>query len=243
LIKLIYLYVQAVAARIKRHFRKNNLSWFCSDYHFGHAAIIGYCDRPFRNVKSMDRFLLFQWNCYIGPKDTVYFLGDFALNRQALSTIGPKLNGRKFLVSGNHDKTFLKKESKNKNAAGDINKAVAAGWTVTQKIELGAVRDGEELRIIMTHLPPKHIELTAYDQRFLNERIDHDPKALHLHGHLHGKYTKKGNAIDVGWDSFRRPVTLKEIMNVFQDERQYIASPIEAFNNWRRENEKDKNAS
>jgi len=232
--RLISLYLKAIIARIKRIRRKNKRSHFTSDLHFGHANVILYCDRPFKNTKQMDKFLIFQWNCYVAPQDEVYVLGDFALNRNALSVIGPKLNGKKFLISGNHDKTFLKRDSKNKHAAADTKKAVDAGWVVTQQIEVETMGG---LKIIMTHLPPKKEGMTQYDERYMNERIDPDEKALHLHGHLHGKYRKRGNLIDVGWDAWQRPITMKEVIDVFHDDELYIASPLENFNKKRQQSE------
>lgn len=225
--RLIQLYLEAIVARVKRYFRKKPLTWLTSDLHFGHRNVIIYCKRPFHSVEQMDRFLVFQWNCFIAPQDTVYCLGDFALNRQRLSVTGSKLNGKRFLVSGNHDKTFLKKESQNKNAHGDIKKAVDAGWTVTQQIELGAVKDGKDLRIVMTHLPPTYGDgPEAYDARYMNERIARDPDALHLHGHLHGRYVKRDNMIDCGWDVKQRPLTFKEVMETYEDSRQFIPSRL-----------------
>ena len=227
--RLVLLYIKAFAARINRHFRKKSVHWFISDLHFSHQNVINYCKRPFSNKEQMDAFLIFQWNCYIDPQDTVYCLGDFSLNRHALSIIGPKLNGRKFLVSGNHDKTFLKKESSNKKVANELNRATAAGWTVTQKIELGALRNGEELAIIMTHLPPVGPNASSHDTRYLNERIEHNPKALHLHGHLHGRYIKSGNMLDCGWDVLQRPITFKEIMSTYESTKEFIPSHLTEF--------------
>jgi calcineurin-like phosphoesterase family protein len=227
--RLIYLYLQAIIARIKRSYRKNNLSWFISDTHFGHQNVINYCLRPFKTKEQMDKFLIFQWNCFIAPEDTVYHLGDFSLNKEALSILGPKLNGRKFLVSGNHDKTYMFKNRSNKKLQTELNKATTAGWTVNQKIELGAVKNGKDLTIIMTHLPPKQEGTEAYDARYMNERIEHNPNALHLHGHLHGKYVKKGNLLDVGWDVMQRPLTFQEIVGLYEDSREFIPSRLGTF--------------
>ena len=35
--------------------------YFTSDHHFGHANIIGYCNRPFGDVEAMNRGLVDNW--------------------------------------------------------------------------------------------------------------------------------------------------------------------------------------
>jgi calcineurin-like phosphoesterase family protein len=52
--------------------------FFTSDTHFGHANIIKYCGRPFASVEEMNRELIARWNAVVGPRDTVYHLGDRA---------------------------------------------------------------------------------------------------------------------------------------------------------------------
>lgn len=44
-----------------------------------------------------------QWNDHIRPKDRVYHLGDFAINRRFVDSVASRLNGRKILIRGNHD--------------------------------------------------------------------------------------------------------------------------------------------
>jgi len=81
------------------------VSWITSDHHFGHAAIIGYCGRPFRDIETMDDVLVDNWNLCVAPDDTVFHLGDLTLGnkRKAAETIVPRLNGRIVLIRGNHD--------------------------------------------------------------------------------------------------------------------------------------------
>ena len=75
-----------------------------ADTHFGHENIIKYCNRPFRDAKHMGSALIKKWNTVVKKEDTVFMLGDFALgNAELVRQIGQQLNGRKFLVKGNHD--------------------------------------------------------------------------------------------------------------------------------------------
>ncbi len=77
---------------------------FTSDNHFGHHNIIGYCNRPFKDVAEMNAVMIERWNATVSPEDVVYHLGDFSLCSFALSKyILGSLNGTKILIRGNHD--------------------------------------------------------------------------------------------------------------------------------------------
>lgn len=78
-----------------------------SDTHFGHANIIKYCNRPFAHVHDMNEALVENWNAVVGPDDEVWHLGDFAWN-SAAGTL-ERLNGTKFLITGNHDPSKTRK--------------------------------------------------------------------------------------------------------------------------------------
>jgi calcineurin-like phosphoesterase family protein len=75
-------------------------TFFTSDTHFGHAKIIGYCNRPYRCISQMDNILIDNWNSSVGPNDTVIHLGDCSfVSDQYIH----RLNGNIILVKGNHD--------------------------------------------------------------------------------------------------------------------------------------------
>ena len=84
----------------------NNVKIFViSDTHFNHKNIINYCNRPFDNIYQMNDTMIKNWNKVVGPNDVVFHLGDFGLGSQIeLKEIFDKLNGRKFLILGNHDR-------------------------------------------------------------------------------------------------------------------------------------------
>lgn len=77
--------------------------WFISDTHFGHAAIIRLCGRPFADAAEMDAAMIDFWNERVGPADLVYHLGDFAMTPKDAERVRPQLNGTIRLLVGNHD--------------------------------------------------------------------------------------------------------------------------------------------
>jgi calcineurin-like phosphoesterase family protein/2'-5' RNA ligase len=77
-----------------------------SDLHLGHANIIKYCDRPFKDVYDMNRTLIYNWNSTISKNDVVYFLGDLVYGRNSSTDDWlHKLNGKITFIKGNHDKS------------------------------------------------------------------------------------------------------------------------------------------
>ena len=75
-----------------------------SDTHFDHENIIDFCDRPFKDIYHMQEVLISNWNKVVKKDDTVYHLGDFAFcNKQKLTSIVERLNGKIILIKGNHD--------------------------------------------------------------------------------------------------------------------------------------------
>jgi calcineurin-like phosphoesterase family protein len=165
-------------------------TWFTSDTHFGHANIIKYTGRPFRDVKHMDETLVRNWNARVKPEDIVIFLGDFCFR----NTVGGKsgegttnkaefyrkqLNGNIVFIRGNHD---------NNNS-------------LNTKIDSLIVKTGGK-EIHCVHNP-------------IDARGDYD---LNLVGHVHEHWKIKNVddliLVNVGvdvWNFF--PVSIHEILN------------------------------
>ena len=82
--------------------------YFTSDLHLGHAAIIHMQNRPFESVEEMNEKLIENFNQTIHQGDTVYILGDiaFRVKMETANEMISKLNGRKILINGNHDKKY-----------------------------------------------------------------------------------------------------------------------------------------
>ena len=84
-----------------------NKIWVTSDTHFHHRRILEYeaSYRPFKDIDEMNEELICRWNKKVGPNDIVFHLGDFSFgNRKRIKDTTSRLNGRKFLLLGNHDR-------------------------------------------------------------------------------------------------------------------------------------------
>lgn len=84
-----------------------NKTFVTSDHHFFHKNIIKYCERPFPHEYEMNSFMIEQWNKVVSPNDTVLHIGDFFAGlkgrKKHANGIVEKLNGKKYLIRGNHD--------------------------------------------------------------------------------------------------------------------------------------------
>jgi calcineurin-like phosphoesterase family protein len=81
-------------------------TYVTADLHFGHKNIIEYEIRPFNSVEDMDERLISNWNSALSNKEKIFVLGDFSFyNKERTAEIVRRLNGRKVLVLGNHDRS------------------------------------------------------------------------------------------------------------------------------------------
>ncbi len=80
-------------------------AYFTSDWHIGHANVLVFDKRPFKDLDHMHRVLINNYNATVGPEDICYFLGDIGLGKGDLvASVIQQLNGTKVCILGNHDK-------------------------------------------------------------------------------------------------------------------------------------------
>ena len=78
--------------------------FFTSDTHFLHENIIKYCKRPFKSIEENDAELIHRWNEKVPEDGIVFHLGDVAFgDPDKVDEILKQLNGKIYLVIGNHD--------------------------------------------------------------------------------------------------------------------------------------------
>lgn len=187
-------------------------TFFTSDHHFGHANIIGYCQRPFADANEMDGQMLRRWNERVGPEDTVYYLGDFCLQDRRVAPLLAGLNGHKHLIMGNHDSCHPCKKA----AALKRGIYYRAGFE-TLELERTMTIAGQS--VLLTHMPYMEAEPAegGYQPKFAQFRPRNQGGWL-VHGHVHEKWKTKDRMINVGvdvWDFY--PVPLADIARLISE--------------------------
>lgn len=80
--------------------------FFISDTHLGHEKIITFGHRIFASIEEHDEMIVSNWNSVVGKTDTVRHQGDVCvggdLTERVINCL-KRLNGRIFIVPGNHD--------------------------------------------------------------------------------------------------------------------------------------------
>lgn len=132
--------------------------YYISDTHFGHANIINFDNRPYKDVNEMDEALINNWNNVVSNEDTVYILGDFCwLKEDKWIEYLNQLKGKKQLIRGNHD-------LKNMSTA--------------LKSKFEDIKDYKEITDNGRHVIMCHYPILCY-------KSSYDSKAWMLHGHTH----------------------------------------------------------
>ena len=81
------------------------MRYYISDLHFYHESLLTKMDcRGFENCDKMHEYMIERWNKKVRENDEVVILGDVSMERgKKTNDILQQLNGRLFLVQGNHD--------------------------------------------------------------------------------------------------------------------------------------------
>lgn len=163
-------------------------AYFTADLHLSHANIIKYCNRPFLDKDEMNEALIANWNRKVSDKDEIYVIGDFAFDTNPEKFLD-RLNGKKFLIAGNHDS----KATRN-----------CRGWEKVWNF-------GNEINV-----HNQSIVLCHYAMRVWNKS---HRGSWHLYGHSHGSLPDDPNLLsfDVGVDSHNyAPISFCEVKDIME---------------------------
>lgn len=168
--------------------------YFSADPHYFHPKIILYEQRPFKNVEEMNEVFIENHNRKVPKNGHIYYVGDFSFGTpEQTCKLLDRLNGKKYMVLGNHDKVIKKNQE------------------VRSKFEW--VKDyymlrHNELKIVLFHYP-----IAVWDCKHHG--------SIHLYGHVHSNkdnhhplLVELGNAYNVGVDvNNYEPVSLEEVLS------------------------------
>jgi len=82
-------------------------NYYISDLHVNHKNILAFDNRPYFSVEEMNTALIHNWNEIVTAEDSVYVLGDVSWDsKENTLKFLSQLNGKKYLIRGNHDTEF-----------------------------------------------------------------------------------------------------------------------------------------
>ena len=144
---------------------------YISDLHFFHKNLLKGLDmRPFATVEDMNEHIISQWNSKVQGGDLVIILGDLFWTNDvdAINKILNRLKGQIALVTGNHDKTWMKKQGVN------LDRFL---W----------IKDYAEMEDRKRNVVACHYPIFCYNHQYLlNE--DGTPRTYMLYGHVHNSH-------------------------------------------------------
>lgn len=151
--------------------------FFTGCTHFDHANIINLAGRPFGDVEEMNWELVERWNAVVGTNDEVFHLGDFTFPdddhswKYRATFWNARLNGRKYLILGNHDEVERWQDHKPMQTTKFLNCGFSAIYNY-----LDLKRNGKHF--ILFHYP-----IEDWDWRYKG--------SIHLHCHTHQKQLER----------------------------------------------------
>lgn len=183
--------------------------YFTSDLHLNHKNAIKFTQRPFKDTDDMNNKLIENYNSIVGPKDTVYLLGDVILYRASqefkLKALIASLNGTKNLIIGNHCDKHLYDCFDEVMSYKEINY--------------------QKRKLVLFHYPIVDNEWNGgYGHGKEMGKKNRKNASIMLHGHIHSKgphYNRENRRkdifkYDVGVDANDyKPVSIDEIFNFF----------------------------
>jgi len=199
--------------------------FFTSDLHIGHDKPWIIKPRGFDDVVKHDDALIKAWNETCASTSLVFHLGDLCFKdpdgKRCRALIRRLTYGTLYLMLGNHTSG---QSAVYKDVMREVHPWAFDGDSLVHEVyPLEAEIEGRRVVFL-----PEYVETTGADEHLV---LSHYPiishhklgaGAIHLTGHAHGSCAVtnrdkgRGKRLDVGVDTFGRPVSLSEIMAILR---------------------------
>lgn len=180
------------------------LRYYIADLHFFHDELNTMMDRRgFSTVEEMDEYMIRKWNGKVRKNDEVVIIGDLSWGTAGQTNeLLEKLNGRLYLIVGNHDKVIRHSEFRSSRFT----------W----------IKPYEELsdnrrKVVLCHYP-----IMCYNGQY---RLDKkgNPKAYMLYGHVHDTQDQRL------LEQFQQITRNTKIINIRGEEQNIPCNMINCF--------------
>lgn len=162
--------------------------WLSSDWHFNHPFVAKL--RGFESSTDHDAALIGSINELVGPRDTLWFLGDLHMKDLTDSLYKvDQINGTKHMIFGNHDGGHPMHRRAQMKHRQYLESFQSVGT-------VGQLRFGQD-RMMLSHFP--YTEDHTEGSRFMEWRL-RDEGLMLAHGHVHSEYLRSHRGLNVGVD-------------------------------------------
>ena len=179
--------------------------WLWSDVHLGHRLVAGL--RGYADPAEHDTAIADAWTATVRKDDTVWLLGDLAVNRpdKALELIG-SLPGTKHLIFGNHDTGHPMHR--------DAHRHQSRYLQVFASVQPFARRALAGHQVLLSHFP--FVGDSHGEDRYAQWRLP-DLGSWLVHGHVHDAWKVNGRQINVGFDHWTDgPAEQEQILEIIR---------------------------
>lgn len=174
-------------------------TFLTADWHLGEDRF-RILQRPFQTSEEYISHLIKNHNKIVSPEDTVYVLGDVIYQKAEVASYLPiiaKLNGKKILIRGNHDKVITDEQFR-------------PYFETIYPDGSGVEIEFSEIPCFLTHYPT-----TGKVDRF------------NLVGHIHSAWKVQLNMLNVGVDVHNFcPVNAEDLLFFFQAITQFYDQDV-----------------
>lgn len=144
------------------------MEYFISDLHLNHININRIDNRGFNDVNEMNSHIISSINKVVAPSDDLYIIGDFGMGHvDDLKLLGEQINGRKHLITGNHDR------AKDLFKLNIFTEIVPYKKIRVQDKEFFQYNKKGIIEVILCHYP-----IAVWDKQHYG--------SIHIYGHVHG---------------------------------------------------------
>ncbi len=149
------------------------MRYYIADCHFFHEALNREMDhRGFASVEEMNEYMIKRWNEKVRNRDEIVILGDLSMgNAEQTNALLDRLQGKLFLIVGNHDNRYLRSKTFHKERFG---------W-IYPYAELHD--DGR--KVVLSHYP-----IACYNGQYLKNKKG-EPRTYMLYGHVHDSHDER----------------------------------------------------
>lgn len=149
------------------------MRYYIADCHFFHEALNREMDhRGFASVEEMNEYMIKRWNEKVRNRDEVVILGDLSMgNAEQTNALLDRLQGKLFLIVGNHDNRYLRSKTFHKERFGWI-------------YPYAELHDGGR-KVVLSHYP-----IACYNGQYLKNKKG-EPRTYMLYGHVHDSHDER----------------------------------------------------